>query len=389
MAGTSRRRSWLGNTWVIFIIGLCIGFRLGSFRLMTFPCLDATKEKTLVAPTAATAEPMLGGKPNATSHDLLAVSMEKLYRQVTREQVANFDRDRPIYIDFGLSDGKDTALYLSKGYSAVSVDAYDHWIRLARSKFKSEIAANRLMLFNVGVGTEDMDAMPLYYKDDGAVVASFVRTKACRAMSVNNPKCKHRDVQVVRCESVVKIVDAPAKIMKVDVEMLHHACVRSLHRVDASLLPKTVCWEEHDRPFGSANIPRPITDAKLILGLFELGYRGIKVVMQGPLAAQFYRVSRGTAGAGGGSGTLDPDEMMHYRSYEDNKDGNFDTNWRDVNQIIEQGIFAAGSNRTEIFKYKSRGYYYDICMKLSPNAAQLASLHQQADNFPLGSYANT
>jgi hypothetical protein len=87
-------------------------------------------------------------------------------------------------------------------------------------------------------------------------------------------------VQVLQCAAVLQLGAKQADAIKVDIEMLHHSCIRGLHHLDSLLLPKTVCWVEQDKDFGSAKISRHVTDVKLILGLYELGYDGIKIVLQ-------------------------------------------------------------------------------------------------------------
>jgi hypothetical protein len=315
----------------------------------------------------------------------LSGSLAKLYQQVPKAQADSFDRSKPLYLDFGLSDAADTNEYLAKGYSVVAVDAFLPWVDKAKKRFASEMEANRLLLFNVGVATEDAEAMPLYYKKEGDVIASFVENKGCQNLRPGHPKCLHTDVQVVQCEAVIQFANAQAHIMKVDIEMLHHACIRGLHHLDSSLLPKIVCWEEHDKDFGTAKIPRPITDVKLILGLYELGYDSVKIIMQGLRAFKFYGIDRSKVGHGQGSGSLTPDEMMHYRSYEDHADGSFDTDWRSVSSVLQQGVFGPGGPGKPANFFKT--HYYDVCMKLSPNAKEARKTRQETENFPLGSYA--
>jgi hypothetical protein len=109
--------------------------------------------------------------------------------------------------------------------------------------------------------------------------------------------------------------------------------------------------------------------------------------MQGPKAARYYGISREAAGFGQGSGIQTPDEMMHYRSYETNPDGKFDTNWREVHDVLQQGVFAPGSNKAPHFFYLGGGTYYDICMKLGNDAATNRAKRQNPDSFPLASYA--
>jgi hypothetical protein len=115
-------------------------------------------------------------------------SLLKLRKQLAPDQEANFDRSQKIYVDFGLSDAKDTELHLSKGYSVASVDAFLPWITKAKEKFCKEIAQNRLMLFNVGLATDEAEATPLYFKQEGSVISSFVQNKGCQGLPSNSPK---------------------------------------------------------------------------------------------------------------------------------------------------------------------------------------------------------
>lgn len=373
--------------------GVLLAFVALSFSLLQ---LSALRRSEVLSPPVVACDhqnnvEVVAGTTTAESNtqpDRLAGSLAKLRQQITADQEEHFDRSKPIYIDFGLSDGADTAHHLSKGYSVVAVDAFLPWISKAKEKFASEIAANRLLLLNVGLATEEAEAMPLYYKQEGSVIASFVKEKGCQGALFDPTKCHHTNVEVVRCESILHLINAQAELMKVDIEMLHHTCIRGLHRIPTHLLPKYVCWEEHDKPFGPARVERPVTDAKLIMGLSELGYDGVKIVMQGPKAWKFYGIDRDAAGFGQGSGTQTPEEMMHYRSYEDHENGNFDTQWRPVHEIFSQGIFGPGTkDKPSHFFNVSGGTYYDICMKLSPNAANARIKLHDPESFPLASYA--
>jgi hypothetical protein len=362
----TRASSWL----LILLAGL---FAISLFQNASLNHIQvlATLEVDSVQPTRSIIEPNRG-------------SLLKLRNQLAPDQEANFDRSQKIYVDFGLSDAKDTELHLSKGYSVASVDAFLPWITKAKEKFSKEIAQNRLMLFNVGLATEEAEAMPLYFKNEGSVIASFVQIKGCQGLPSNSPKCLHADVEVVRCEAILQLINAQVETMKVDIEMLHHSCLRGLHRLETSILPKYVCWEEHDKPFGSARTRRPITDTKLILGLYELGYDGVKVVMQGHPAPSYYGIDKSVAGFGQGSGSLSPEEMMHYRSHEQHADGKFDTDWRQVHEILQEGVFSQTLNKSAHFLQRC---YFDICMKLSPDAESKRAKRQEPGSFPLASYA--
>ena len=294
--------------------------------------------------------------------------------------------EAPIYFDFGLSDGKDTKFYLSQGYSTVSVDAYAPWIDKAKNDFKDEINDGRSLLFNIGISTKDEDSMKLYFKNEGSVIASLEPSKGCQHINPNSPACKHIDIPVVRCESVFALIGRAATFAKVDIEMLHHSCIRGLKNLPTSLLPQKVCWEEHDKPFGPAKILRPITDVELILGMSELGYDKVKVVLQGDKAGKFYGISYEQSGGGQQSGNLDPDDMMHYRSFEkESNDGKFDVDWRSVQHVIEEGMFTKLRDKSAHF---FRSGYFDVCMKLGSDAENQREIMSHPENFPLSSYSD-
>lgn len=81
---------------------------------------------------------------NDSKDSSLAGSMRKRRQQITTQQEEQFDRSRPIYVDFGLSDAADTAHHLSMGYSVVAVDAFLPWIVKAKEKFVNELQSHRL-----------------------------------------------------------------------------------------------------------------------------------------------------------------------------------------------------------------------------------------------------
>jgi FkbM family methyltransferase len=361
--------------------------KMAPWRLMVGFCLILSVVLVVYEQTTLLATTMVASDSAILSFDPIKSSLRKLRKQLTPQQEERFRRSNPIYIDIGLNDGKDTALYLSKGYSVVSVDAFPAWVNKAKEEHAKEMADGRFLAFNVGLAIEEAESMPLYYKEEGSVVASFVKEKGCSGWR-QGAKCFEHNVQVVRCESLIQLIDARADIMKVDIEMLHHACVRSLSRLETRLLPKHVCWEEHDKAFGPGRVMRPITDAKLILGLSEAGYNQVKIIMQGPNASKYYKVEKNVTGHGSGSGVLHPDEMSHYRSHETNKDGEFDTRWMSVEQIFTEGLFGPAKVKPLHFTNPRGGTYYDVCMKLNPAAETTRPLLEHPDSFPLASYAS-
>jgi hypothetical protein len=178
--------------------------------------------------------------------------------------------------------------------------------------------------------------------------------------------------------------------------MMHHTCLRALQNVDTNLLPKYVCWEEHDKDFGTARMKAPVMDTKLMLLLYELGYDGVKIIMQGPYAPRFYSFTGNQAGGGSFSGDIHPEEMFHYRSYEQhgvtNEEGGgqklvFDADWRSVSHVLTEGIFGRGqpvpgTNLPKRKHFSRPTTYYDFCMKLNLETSP-GTVRQQPENFPI------
>jgi hypothetical protein len=360
-----------------------------------------------------------------------AAALVKLQKQIAPVELRNF-RDRlladvvvnrtatKLYFDFGVSTGLDTKLYLSKGYSVVSVDAFAPWIdKVKKDHLTAYKTDHRLLALNVGVTDPSardyrFDHMPLYFVTEGDVAASFVPEKGCRGFPVTAPECRHLDVPTVPCESILQFIGhgldgdtsplVRAEILKVDIEMMHHTCLRALQHVSSDLLPQYVCWEDHDKDFGSAKMKAPIIDVKLIILLYELGYDWIKLVMQGMESGPFYgHTDRQNVGYSKFSGNLHPEDMIHYRSYEDHdvsyeQEGRkgkppflvFDTRWRSVADVLMQGVFTPGrtmpgTNIPLAKRFDRARTYYDICMKLDIDAttAQRRAIRQHPENFPI------
>jgi hypothetical protein len=331
---------------------------------------------------------------------------------VDRMKVENTSVSK-LYFDFGLSMGLDTDVYLGKGYSVVSVDAFLPWVEKAREKnSKFLYSDHKLIVFNVGVTDPtapdfNADGMPLYFVKEGDVRASFMREKGCLGHPVGSRRCKHVIVPTVPCESILQLIGTGggttsdttpvrAEILKVDIEMMHHTCLRALQNLDANLLPKYVCWEEHDKDFGTARMKAPMMDTKLMLLLYELGYDGVKIIMQGPYAPRFYSFTGNQAGGGSFSGDIHPEEMFHYRSYEQHgvttvEGGGqklvFDADWRSVSDVLTEGIFGRGqpvpgTNLPKMRHFHRPTTYYDFCMKLNLENP-MGTIRQRPENFPI------
>ena len=195
------------------------------------------------------------------------VSLDILHSQLEEDQNEKFERSRPIFVDIGMNTGEDLLYHLQEGYSVLAVDAFEPHVTKMKSRFsRVHKDFHRVLVFNVGLSTPEREGtlMPLYFIRKGHPMASFNKEKACYF----RPKhCKQQDVKVIQCKAVFELLGQPADYVKIDIEMLHHVCLQALHLLPPPLLPKIVCWEDHDRPFGPAKVPTSLTDLKLILGL--------------------------------------------------------------------------------------------------------------------------
>lgn len=80
--------------------------------------------------------------------------------------------------DVGMFNGDDTAYYLHRGYTVVSIDANPMMIERAHLRFADEVAAGRLTLLNVGISRTPGTA--LFYVSDKPDWSSFDKAIASR-----------------------------------------------------------------------------------------------------------------------------------------------------------------------------------------------------------------
>jgi hypothetical protein len=353
--------------FVLLVVLLCTFFNL-LFLHLSWNFNSVPLEKDLMA------LPPQGGTPTKKQAPQ-DISMQILLQQLEPTQNEQFDRSRPIFVDMGLNTGLDTLYHLEQDYSVVSVDAFTPHV----VKFKSNFPPghkhySRLLVFNVGVSSIENEGtdMPFYFLRKGHPQASFNKEKAC--MGLPETRCHSTSVRVVTCQSILELIGQPVDFLKIDIEMMHFTCLQALHFLQPQLLPKTVCWEEHDKPFGSAQVPNPLTDIKLMLGLWELGYDGVKIIGQGPVAAELYN-DWSIVGNGRWSPKMSVEKLKHLEPWT--KD--FDTEWKTMEHVMTRGIMP----HHNLTGHAYAGLYFDICMKLSENATMLQDLRLQRENLPI------
>jgi FkbM family methyltransferase len=63
--------------------------------------------------------------------------------------------NRDLIFDIGMHIGQDTEFYLKKGFNVIAVEANPVLVEAAQKRFSSEIAAGRLKIENVCIGTDE------------------------------------------------------------------------------------------------------------------------------------------------------------------------------------------------------------------------------------------
>jgi FkbM family methyltransferase len=166
----------------------------------------------------------------------------------------------PLVYDIGLHDGGDTGHYLREGCRVVAIDANPIMCAAAQAKFRDYIRTGQLTVINCGV-TEHKGDLQFWVCDDASEWSSFRLDMASRKGS------KHHAVTVesVPINDIVNECGVP-DYMKIDIEGYDRICIGGLRSATS---PKYISIEM-DHIQGNRDIQR----------LYDLGYRGFKVICQ-------------------------------------------------------------------------------------------------------------
>src|ERR1700739_669384 len=159
--------------------------------------------------------------------------------------------------DVGMNNGDDCAYYLSKGYDVVAVEANPILVEHARERFCQEIAAQRLVIEQVGIGDRPGRAL-FWINDERDVFSSFDAARAGR----NGMKCHAIDVQCVTFDTILQKYGAP-HYLKIDIEGAEPCCLKHLR---ATNLPEYISLEAES--------------FECLVLLQELGYMQFKIADQ-------------------------------------------------------------------------------------------------------------
>jgi FkbM family methyltransferase len=169
--------------------------------------------------------------------------------------------------DIGMHTGKDTAYYLKKGFRVVAVEANSELVRGVSERFATEIAADRLRIFNVAIS--EVAGPTTFFineqKDEwGTLSREFVERNEALGTT-------HRAIEVpgVPLGEIIAECGIPY-YAKVDIEGADLLCLRAFH-------------DFHEKP-PYISIESSLVDYDSAFSEFAqmwiLGYREFKIVNQ-------------------------------------------------------------------------------------------------------------
>lgn len=159
--------------------------------------------------------------------------------------------------DIGMNNGDDTAYYLYRGYRVVGVEANPLMVERVKERFRSEIAAGRLVVWNVAIADIEGE-LPFWVCESYSELSSFHRSIASRHDS------PHYEIKVpcLRFRSIIEKHGVP-DYLKIDIEGSDHFCLEDL-------TPSTA----------PAYISVEANELELLDLLHDLGYDRFKCISQ-------------------------------------------------------------------------------------------------------------
>lgn len=179
--------------------------------------------------------------------------------------------------DMGFYDGEDSRAYLSAGYCVVGVEADPDLVAQAMLNFAVWVATGQLRMANVAIAPHgEATDWTLFYKNKCSKEwNSFIMTVGCRACqaphAVDPNACEQVAVTSTDCAGIFGTFGMP-HYLKLDIEGAETGCFQAMQRLPVgSQLPYYVSAE--------------ITQIDYVDTLYQLGYRGFKLVRQDTLAS--------------------------------------------------------------------------------------------------------
>jgi FkbM family methyltransferase len=167
---------------------------------------------------------------------------------------------RSLIYDVGVDDGRDTAYYLSRGFSVVGIEASPGSVKNLTKRFAKEISDGTFILLNFGIAADEGE-FDFWVCDDAPEWSSFDRVIASRNGS------RHHAVRVKtkRFAHIIGEFGTPF-YCKIDIEGNDRACIQDLTPLTA---PEYI------------SIEMSHSSGDVDLGILkELGYSQFKIINQ-------------------------------------------------------------------------------------------------------------
>lgn len=178
--------------------------------------------------------------------------------------------------DVGFYDGADSRTYLSGGYCVVGVEADPDLVANALTYYAVWVANGQLQLANVAIAPHgSTSAWSVFYRNRcNKEWNSFIKTVGCRAClpphAVDMNACEQVKVTSTDCAGVFGYFGVP-HYLKLDIEGAETGCFDAMKKLPVGTkIPHYVSTE--------------VTQLEYIDTLYQLGYKGFKLVRQDRLA---------------------------------------------------------------------------------------------------------
>lgn len=179
--------------------------------------------------------------------------------------------------DVGFYDGADSRTYLTGGYCVVGIEADPDLVALAMQHFAVFVSTGQLKIANVAISpVGEPQAWTVFYRSRcNKEWNSFYKQVGCRAClpphGVDMNACEQFPVTSTDCSGIFAQFGVP-HYLKLDIEGAETGCFQALKRLPAgTTLPHFISAE--------------ITQLDYIDHLYNLGYRGFKLVRQDRLVS--------------------------------------------------------------------------------------------------------
>ncbi len=172
-----------------------------------------------------------------------------------------------LIFDVGMHTGRDTDLYLKKGFNVVSIEANPELVKHARSHFQNALSNKKLVLHDIAIADYEgeIDFYINNQKNDWGTISKEFAVRN-ESFGTNNTLIR---VKCATFQTILREHGVPY-YLKIDIEGADILCLKALMEFDEK--PKYISIEA-----GLNSFEETFTELSL---LWNLGYRKFKIVNQ-------------------------------------------------------------------------------------------------------------